>query len=96
MFRNTMQKCLDNCVFPDIWKQQQLILLPKPGKPSLYRPICLLNTLGKLLERVINSRLLEYVEGEGGLADTQYGFQKGRSTVDAISSAREEVIVTAR
>ena len=89
MFRKTMQKCLDDCVFPDIWKRQQLILLPKPGKPpgdpSSYRPICLLDTLGKLLERVINSRLLEYVEGEGGLADTQYGFRKGRSTVDAIS-----------
>ena len=89
MFRKTMQKCLDDCVFPDIWKRQQLILLPKPGKPpgdpSSYRPICLLDTLGKLLERIINSRLLEYVEGEGGLADTQYGFRKGRSTVDAIS-----------
>ena len=89
MFRKTLQKCLDDCVFPDIWKRQQLILLPKPGKPpgdpSSYRPICLLDTLGKLLERVINNRLTTYSEGEGGLANTQYGFRKGRSTVDAIS-----------
>ena len=85
MFRKTLQKC----VFPDIWKRQQLILLPKPGKPpgvpSSYRTICLLDTLGKLLERVINNRLTTYSEGEGGLANTQYGFRKGRSTVDAIS-----------
>ena len=89
MFRKTMQKCLVDCVFPDIWKRQQLILLPKPGKPpgdpSSYRHRHLLNTLGKLLERVINSKLLKYVEGERGLADTQYGFRKGRLTVDAIS-----------
>ena len=56
-----------------------------PGDPSSYRPICLLDTLGKLLERVIKNRLTTYSEGEGGLANTQYGFRKGRSTVDAIS-----------
>jgi len=42
---------------PDRWKRQKLLLLSKPGKPageaSSYRPICLLDTLGKVFERVI-------------------------------------------
>ncbi|XP_062713157.1 uncharacterized protein LOC134290133 [Aedes albopictus] len=43
MFRTTLQKCIDDGNFPDRWKRQKLVLLPKPGKPpedpSAYRPI---------------------------------------------------------
>ena len=78
MFRETLQRCINEGTFPDCWKRQQLVLLPKPGKdpgdPSAYRPICLLDTLGKLLERVILNRLVKYTEGESGLSDKQYGF----------------------
>lgn len=87
-FKAVMEKCLDEGNFPDQWKVQKLVLLPKPGKPpgdpSSYRPICLLDTLGKLLERIILNRLMKYTEGEHGLAEMQFGFRKGRSTVDAI------------
>ncbi|XP_053681635.1 uncharacterized protein LOC128732413 [Sabethes cyaneus] len=59
MFRTTLQKCVDEGNFPDTWKRQKLVLLSKPGKPSgdplAYRPICLLDTVGKLLERVIQT-----------------------------------------
>jgi len=53
--------CLLEGTFPDRWKRQKLLLLPKPGKPagetSSYRPICLLDTIGKVFERVIATRL---------------------------------------
>lgn len=88
MFRTTLQQCIDDGIFPDRWKRQKLVLLPKPGKPpsdpSAYRPICLIDTVGKLLEKVILNRLTRYTEAEGGLSDSQFGFRKGRSTVDAI------------
>lgn len=92
MIRSAMQRCLDRGEFPERWKRQKLVLLPKhgkpPGDPSAYRPICLLDTAGKLLERIILSRLLVYTErsDNAGLSDSQYGFRKGRSTVDAIRS----------
>ena len=61
MFRTMLQKCLEEGHFPDRWKVQKLVLLPKPekppGDPSSYRPICLLDTLAKLLERIILNRL---------------------------------------
>ena len=90
MFRLAMQRCLREGVFPDCWKRQVLVLLPKagkpPGDPSAYRPICLLDTAGKILERVILNRLTVYTEGVDGLSSNQYGFRKGKSTVDAVLS----------
>ena len=50
--------CLSKRVFPSRWKQQKLVLLRKGKKPlnepSSYRPICLIDTMGKLLE-VVNT-----------------------------------------
>ena len=69
------------------------MLIPKPNKPlgdpSSYRPICLLNGIGKLFERVIFNRLVPITEKEGGLSDRQFGFRKARSTVNAISTVTE-------
>ncbi|CAB0039071.1 unnamed protein product [Trichogramma brassicae] len=72
------------------------LLIPKPGKPpdepSSYRPLCMLDTMGKILEKIICDRLEAFTERPGGLSERQYGFRKGRSTIDAI----EDVISTAR
>ncbi|CAD7081762.1 unnamed protein product [Hermetia illucens] len=88
MFAKLFEVCMSEGIFAAAWKRQKLILLPKPGKnpgePSSYRPICLLDTVKKMLERVIYNRLLPVVESQGGLSDRQYGFRKTRSTIDAI------------
>ena len=72
------------------WKKQRLVLLRKGNKPlgvaSSYRPICLLNTMGKLLEELILQRLQALLVGEKGLSENQFGFWKGRSTVVAIEA----------
>lgn len=39
-----------------------------------------------MLEKIILNRMLRFTEGENGLSSNQYGFRKGRSTVDAILS----------
>jgi hypothetical protein len=48
--------------FPAQWKVAKIIILPKPGKdhtsPLNYRPISLLNSLGKLFEKIILKRQL--------------------------------------
>ncbi|XP_072766612.1 uncharacterized protein [Anoplolepis gracilipes] len=85
--------------FPQQWKQAKLVLLPKEGKeegtPSAYRPICLLDEVSKIFERIIAKRLVRHISREGGLHEEQYGFREGRSTVDAISrvtSLTEEAV----
>ncbi|CAB0036893.1 unnamed protein product [Trichogramma brassicae] len=76
-------------VFPACWKRQRLVLLPKPGKPpekpSSYRPLCMLDTAGKILERLICDRLEAITESPGGLSDHQYGFQKSRKKTETIT-----------
>lgn len=88
MFIATMQQCLKEGFFAVQWKRQHLVLLPKGNKshgaPTSYRPICLLDTMGKILERIIYNRLLAIAEKNGTLSDLQFGFRRGRSTVDAI------------
>ncbi|GBP81138.1 Retrovirus-related Pol polyprotein from type-1 retrotransposable element R1 [Eumeta japonica] len=54
-----------------------------PEEPSSYRPLCMLDTAGKIFERIIHQRIDAVVDPL--LADNQYGFRKGRSTLDAIS-----------
>ncbi|KAH8292893.1 hypothetical protein KR044_005573, partial [Drosophila immigrans] len=85
VFVDTFNVCLRDGVFPKRWKLQRLILLPKGGKPieepSGYRPICLLDTAGKILERIIYNRLLRILEDEGTISDSQFGFRKSRSTL---------------
>lgn len=87
-FADTYTCCLQEGVFPRIWKVQRLILLPKGDKPvdepSSYRPICLLDTAGKILEKIIYGRLLAILEAREALSEFQFGFRKARSTVDAI------------
>ena len=76
-------------VFPDIWKRQKLVLLPKNDKPSedpsSYRPIFLIETFGKLFESIICARPQAYIETVNGLAETKLGFRRARSTTDAIA-----------
>ena len=84
-----------NCCLPEgrffvDLKKQRLDLLRKGNKPledaSSYRPICLLATMGKHLEEMILQRLQGQLVNENVLLENQFGFRKGRSTVDAIQA----------
>jgi hypothetical protein len=75
--------------YPKRWKTAMIVVLRKPGKPDYsvpgaYRPISLLNTLGKLLEAMMARRLMYYAETYGLLPDTQFGGWPGRTTEQAL------------
>ncbi|KAL4097352.1 hypothetical protein QTP88_022145 [Uroleucon formosanum] len=95
ILRSTFNSLLENSLFPVPWKAANLVLLRKGNKPlenpSSYRPICLLNTIGKLLERVIKGRMEKHLSDSDDLSDRQFGFRKGRSTVDAIQRVMDTV-----
>jgi hypothetical protein len=61
---------LRNHHFPPAWKHARVISILKPGKdpaqPSSYRPISLLDTVGKLFEKILLTRIL-YQVGERGV-----------------------------
>lgn len=90
LFIKLYNTCLIEGTFPRRWKSQKLVLIPKgnkpPSEPSSYRPICLLDTSGKILERILYNRIEVFTEGAQGLSNSQYGFRKKKSTVDAIET----------
>ena len=72
--------------FPSSWQESLIIPILKPDKDpstlSSYRPISLTSCLCKLLERMINDRLIYYLESNDILSPLQSGFRKHRSTLD--------------
>ena len=73
-----------------------MVLLPKSGRspdsPSAYRPVCLLDGAGKLLERVVAARLESHLSRTVPvLHDSQFGFRRGQSTADAVARIRSLV-----
>lgn len=83
-------RCLRDGVFPKRWKRAKLVLIPKDGEtvPGA-RPICLLDEIGKLFERIIVGRMKEYMERKPAarLSELQFGFREGLSTIDALDAA---------
>ena len=65
-------------VFPESWRLATIIPIPKPGKdhaePTNYRPIALTSCLCKTLERMINKRLVWYLESNNLITKLQSGF----------------------
>jgi hypothetical protein len=65
--------------FPAAWKHARVFSILKPGKdpalPSSCRPISLLDTIGKMFEKILLSRILYEVSGRGLLRDEQFGFR---------------------
>ena len=84
-----MNQAINLNSLPRSWKVSTVtFLLKKPnvrGDPSNYRPISLLSSLSKLLEKFFTLRLERELEDKGLLSGNQFGFRRGRSTVDAIS-----------
>ena len=80
--------CLIHCYFPDRWKLSIITPVPKPGKPSndlaSYRPISLLSCLGKIFERIILTRVQDYLDNHNILPNHQFGFRKGHSTTHQV------------
>ena len=79
--------------FPKKIKSAILILLPKEGKdpvfPQNYRPIALLDNIGKIFEKIINTRLRQYLEDNNLYNNQQYGFRKGKSNTHVTNMIHE-------
>ena len=68
--------------------EKRPLCIPKPGKdsknPSNYHPISLTSCLCKTMERMINTRLVWFLEKNNILTKYQSGFRKGRTTTDQL------------
>lgn len=95
-----MNKLLKEGIFPNKWKVARLVLIPKGKQEDLdipkARPICLIDDIGKYLERIIVDRIdtwMDYMYERGcafraQIGKNQFGFRKNRSTIDALDKVR--------
>jgi hypothetical protein len=79
--------CFEQGTFPLAFKEAIVTPVHKSGDETImsnYRPISVLPSISKILEKLINTRLLNYLSKHGLLSPTQYGFRRGKCTEDAI------------
>ena len=84
-----IRKAFASGSLPARYKESTTIVLRKEGKkdyslPGSYRPIALENTLAKIVEKVLATRLSRAAEAHFMLPWTQMGTRKDRSTASAI------------
>ncbi|XP_049714338.1 type 2 lactosamine alpha-2,3-sialyltransferase isoform X2 [Elephas maximus indicus] len=71
------------------WKRSIFMPIPKKGDPTEcgnYRTISLISHTSKILLKIIQKRLQQYIDGE--LPEIQAGFRRGRGTRDIIADVR--------
>lgn len=82
--------------FPTAWKHGHTIPIHKQGKdpnlPLSYRPITLLNTMAKLTERIILTRLLDEIQKLKVTNPSQFGFTAGLNTTLQVTRIVKDVI----
>ena len=86
--------CVDQGLFPDILKRAKVVPLHKEGDetdPSNFRPISLLPVLGKIFERLIYNRIVNFLDRFDLLNCNQFGFRRNIGTVDAIGTLVEGI-----
>jgi len=80
--------CLSTSTVPDMWKQANVIPLFKKGDDSLmnnYRPISLLPSVSKILERIVLKSVYNFMLDNKVISPHQSGFQPGDSTTNQLS-----------
>ena len=84
---NIANACINLGFWPEYFKVSTTVIIPKPNKPSYdnpktFRPIVLLNTLSKLIEKAIAERIQFIVASNNFLHPSQLGGLKFKSTSD--------------
>ena len=73
--------------WPEDWKRSVFIPIPKKGNAKIcsnYRTIALISHTSKVLLKILQARLQQYMNQE--LPDVQAGFRKSRGTRDQIAN----------
>ena len=87
MLHSICQQIWKTQQWPQDWKRSVFIPIPKKGNAkecSNYRTIALVSHASKVMLKILQAKLQQYVNCE--LPDVQAGFRKGRGTRDQIAN----------
>ena len=88
-------KSMEEGVIPDKLKFAEILPVYKNKSKhefTNYRPVSLLPCLSKILEKIIYSRLYNYLNYKNILFEGQYGFRNKRGTIDAVTDLLGNII----
>lgn len=89
-----INKSLNQGIFPDNLKIAKVYPKFKKGSQTdinSYRPISLIPTFSKIIEKIVLERLLTHLQQHNLLTRQQHGFLKGRSTSTALIQLIEHI-----
>ncbi|MEW8542639.1 MAG: reverse transcriptase family protein, partial [Candidatus Thiodiazotropha sp.] len=78
---------LRQCQFPNAWKKANVTPIHKKNDktlPNNYRPISLLSTIGKVMERCVHKHIYNYVIAHNLITPFQSGFIRSDSTTNQL------------
>ena len=81
----------EECV-PMKWREGLIVSLFKKGDkedPGNYRGITLLSVVGKVFCKILNDRLVQYLDKSSKIHEGQAGFRAGRCCIDNIFTLNE-------
>ena len=90
-----VNSCISMSVFPNMWKKARVSPLPKvPNACTLdkLRPISILPTLSKVLEKILDNQLELYFQKNNIIPENQSGFSRGRSCNTALQNITDDII----
>ena len=97
VFSEATNETLSMGYFPDFYKRGLITFLGKQGKTLTdaqnYRPISLLEIPGKIVEKIIQNRLLKFLWDNNLVNPNQYGFTKGRGTQTCLAKLYETIAI---
>ena len=106
MLAELFNKCLKESCFPDCLKVSLVVLvfinvgercIAKDYCPvSLliakdYCPVSLLSLVSKVFDKLVNNRIVDFLEKCGLFSDFQYGFRSSQSTVDLLTVVSDRI-----
>ena len=86
---------LNSSTFPAIWKSGKVTALFKSEDqhdPNNYRPITILPTVSKILERVVHTQVYNYLNENKILTSRQFGFRPKLSTEIALAHFSDTIL----
>ena len=86
--------CYAVAYYPSQFKLADMVFIPKDGRtsdPTNYRPISLLNFLGKVFATLLNRKLVRHLETNNILKESQFGFRRRRCSTTLLGSLYERI-----
>ena len=86
-----INRCLEMAISPTAEKCSKVTPVYKPNVRTMMdnnRPISVLPVVSKVLERVVNKQLYDYLEASNMLSERQFGFRHKSSTQHAVTFSK--------